>query len=254
MAPPLHKIVRARDPVVMLRERPDASSRAVSALLYGEDATEITAEEDFIHVICAHDGYEGWLARAAMEIPAHQITHTISVRASPVFPAPDIKTPVINIIPFASRVSVQHIEKNWAYLADGSVLPACHIIPLGVTQKAGLHSIALKHFMDVPYIWGGRSSFGLDCSGLVQLVYAAIGLALPRDSGPQRHYLTKITECQDGSIACFKGHIGIMADSKTLLHANATAMAVTLDPLAEVIKIVEQEEGAGSFYGFYSHK
>jgi cell wall-associated NlpC family hydrolase len=115
-------------------------------------------------------------------------------------------------------------------------VPACHLMPVG-TREPDYVAVA-ERFLGVPYLWGGKSSLGLDCSGLVQIALTASGAACPRDSDMQEHALgaaVPLTELQRGDLVFWNDHVAIVRDQATLIHANAFHMAVAFEPAREAI-------------------
>ena len=144
-------------------------------------------------------------------------------------------------MPYGARLCVRSIEDRHARLADGHFIPVPQIAPLDVPTTDWVAEA--ERFLGVGYVWGGRSSWGLDCSALVQLARQAAGFECPRDSDMQAEGLGRTlpdqAPLQRGDLIFWKGHVGIMSSAETLLHANAHHMAVTTEPLAEAIQRIE---------------
>ena len=153
-----------------------------------------------------------------------------------VYPAANMKAPTILALPLGAAVRI--IEQRDAFLAtsDGGFLYAKHLLPIG--DHAGDFVAVAETLIGVPYLWGGKSPLGIDCSGLVQCALARAGIAAPRDSDLQQAGLgrpvTPEEPLQRGDLVFWKGHVGIMRDASTLLHANATHMLVASEPFEEV--------------------
>jgi cell wall-associated NlpC family hydrolase len=185
------------------------------------------------------DGYVGWLSANALAAPDAPPTHKVAALRTLVFPAPAIKHPPLEGLPLGSRVAVLGFEKEFAVLANGFV-PAGHLADL---DAAAPDFVAVaERFVGVPYLWGGKSSLGIDCSGLVQVALTAAGIGCPRDSDMQEAGLgatvtpaPHFTNLQRGDLIFWKGHVAIVANARSIVHANAFHMAVVIEPLAEAI-------------------
>lgn len=146
-----------------------------------------------------------------------------------------MKSPVTDTLSFGSRIAVTATHEKFAQINDGSWIYLKHISPVKKRNKDYV-ATALK-FLETPYYWGGRSGFGIDCSGLVQVSLARAGIPVPRDTDVQVDKIGKpVKTPKTGDIVFFSGHVGIMVDNKNILHANAFHMKVTVEPLKEVAK------------------
>jgi cell wall-associated NlpC family hydrolase len=222
-------------PQVAMRGQPDAKASAVSELLHGEGFDLFDQSGDWAFGRSAHDRYTGYLPMAALaEPPAEPApNHRITARSAPVFTAPDIKSPILHHLPMGSHIAAVE-DGRFLALSGGGYLHAAHIAPLADTS---LLSVA-RRYIGAPYVWGGRSPRGIDCSGLVQASLGFCGVAAPRDSDQQREALglaISFTDRQPGDLIFFPGHVGIIAESDHLLHANAHGMTTCEEPLADVL-------------------
>ncbi|NJC09744.1 C40 family peptidase [Polymorphobacter fuscus] len=228
------------DPVTMtcivprtaLRSAGDAAAGAVSELLFGEDFDLFDTVGDWGHGRSAHDHYTGWVPMAALGDKVGTAAHSVTARAAPLFAAADIKAAVLAELPFGARVDGEW-QADFLALASGGYLHRRHLAPPPATPIAVAHG-----FAGAPYLWGGRTPFGIDCSGLVQASLAACGIAAPRDSDQQRDTLGRavaFADRQGGDLVFFPGHVGILVDADTLFHANAYWMTTRAEPLADVI-------------------
>ena len=186
------------------------------------------------------DGYVGYLPAAALARPGAAPTHRVSALRTLMFPVPYIKAPPMAALPFMSQVSVKREEGGFAVTGDGGFVFAKH---LSLLARAETDFIATaRKFLGVPYLWGGRSSSGLDCSGLVQLALQAAGIKCPRDSDLQAAIGKPVSFSGDmkilmrGDLMCWKGHIGFVTDGGRMLHANAFHMMVAEEPVQEAIE------------------
>ena len=209
-----------------------ADATAVSELLWGEGFDLFDVAGDWGFGRSSHDRYTGWVAMAALRDNPVMATQPVTARVAPLFARADIKAPVLASLPFGAQVGGD-VEGKFLAVAGGGYLHLRHLAPLPSTPIE-----VARLFSGAPYVWGGRTPVGVDCSGLVQAALAACGIACPRDSDQQREALGTAVDFADrsgGDIIFFPGHVGILIDADTLLHANAHWMAVVAEPLADVI-------------------
>ncbi|HLL26708.1 MAG TPA: NlpC/P60 family protein [Xanthobacteraceae bacterium] len=232
----VHHVVDASAP---LRHAPQADAPLDSEALQGEEVTVYeTSDEGWCWGQLASDGYVGYLPANALAPGAFAATHRVVALRTFVFPAPDIKAPPVVALPFASRVRIAREEKDFG-VGGGGFIPAQHLAPLAAVAPDFVATA--RRFIGTAYLWGGRTSLGIDCSGLVQLALQAAGIECPRDSDMQAKLGAEIPFSGDlqtlkrGDLICWKGHIGLVAEAGRLLHANAFHMQTAEEPLAEAI-------------------
>lgn len=222
----------------MLRQAGSAQAQAVSQLLPGEGFALLDSAGDWGWGYSVHDGYCGYVALGEIAPAAADPTHVVHVRSALVFAEPSIKTPQVAAYPMGSQIAVtgsSECGKFWQ--VTGGWMSVRHAVPLA--DRICDPVDRAQQLIGAPYLWGGRSGDALDCSGLVQLVLALAGHDCPRDSDQQMaalgRALTDDEALQRGDVVFFPGHVGIMADADTLIHANAHWMQVACEPLADVI-------------------
>ncbi|MDF1610351.1 NlpC/P60 family protein [Hoeflea sp. YIM 152468] len=230
-------------PIADLRPRPDQDCGIDTQALYGEALTVFDRAGGWAWVQLAADGYVGYVREDSIRDGEAQATHVVSVPRSFVYPGPDLRFPHRHCLSMGSRVRVTGAAETratpYALLDDGSAMIATHLRPVGDIAPDDAVSIAAR-FLETPYLWGGRSGFGIDCSGLVQMALAMTGKPAPRDSDQQATQLGVAIDperdrLQRGDLVFWKGHVGFLEDAQTLLHASGGTMSVTREPLQQAI-------------------
>ncbi|GGH08607.1 peptidase P60 [Alsobacter metallidurans] len=240
--------MRLVTPAAWIRRSPTPDAPADTQALFGEhfDAYEIT-DEGWAWGQLATDGYVGWMSAEALA-PAAEPTHRVAVLRTFVYPGPSIKITPSEAISIGSRIVVERLQGAFAVTASGGFIFADHLAPLDAAEDDFV--AVAERFVGVPYLWGGRTSLGLDCSGLVQLSLAASGRKCPRDSDMQEAGLGEpvadweAEPLRRGDFVFWKGHIGVMQDAERLLHANGTHMLVVSEPFAEARARILEKTGA----------
>jgi len=243
-------VKRVIAPVADLRRAPRGDEGLDTQLLHGEIFTVYDSREGWAWGQSAVDGYVGYVsADALVEATGWAPTHCVAVPRTLVFPVPDIRLTPLYALFLASQVAVVRIEDSFARLADGSFAVARHLMPASavVSDSAG----TAAQFLNAPYLWGGRTSLGVDCSGLIQLALARAGIAAPRDSDLQEKDIgapvalaSARNNLKRGDLVCWEGHGGIMLDAASLIHASAFHMAVVIEPLVQAEARIAPVAGA----------
>ena len=229
-----------------LRRAPSPDAPQDSEALHGESVTVYDERDGYAWGQMQTDGYVGYLRAADLGVACER-THHVVVPRTFVYPGPSIKLPIAMALSLGARLRVSSTGNDFLMLENGGHVFAAHAAPLA--QAAPDFVSVAETLLHVPYLWGGRSSLGLDCSGLVQLALAAAGIAAPRDSDQQEASLGAAlpdgAELRRGDVVFWKGHVGILADAQTLLHASGHHMMVAREPLAQACaRILAKSFGA----------
>ncbi|WP_299868780.1 C40 family peptidase [uncultured Hoeflea sp.] len=234
---------RINVPVAAIRPRPEADSSIDTEVLFGETLSMFERMDGWAWVQLDSDHYVGYVDETVLVDGPNDATHVVAAPRSFVYPGADLRFPPEHALSMASRVKVTGTAltrgTEYALLDDGSAMIAGHLLPVGEIANDDPVSVAAL-FLNTPYLWGGRSGFGIDCSGLVQMALAMTGKSAPRDSDQQAAHLgEEIDPARDGlmrgDLVFWKGHVGFLEDEQTLLHASGGTMSVTREPLQAAI-------------------
>ena len=231
---------RVVDPIAPLRRAPSQDAPLDTEALFGERvAVYETTDEGWAWGQLELDGYVGWLPANALGDVAAPATHRVTALRTFVFPKSDIKALPLTALPFGSRLAIAREQGGFAVMEQGGFIPLQHVAPLAHREPDFVATA--RRFLGAPYLWGGRSALGLDCSGLVQLALQAAGIDCPRDSDMQAEigaavdFKGDLSQLKRGDLVYWSGHVGFVADAGRLLHANAFHMAVAEEPLTAAI-------------------
>jgi cell wall-associated NlpC family hydrolase len=215
-----------------VRPRPSAEADPSSELLPGEEMSVLEFSGGWAWGYSRHDHYVGYVEAIEL-VDAPPPTHIVTAREATILPEPDAKVPALATLPMGSRLTGEVCD-GFVRTEIGFVSPN-DVRELGATEKDPV--TVAERLIGAPYLMGGRTPSGIDCSGLVQLSLALCGIPAPRDSDQQRVLGTPLeeeAELRRGDILFFEGHVGFMADAERLIHATGHHGSVVLEPLAEV--------------------
>ncbi len=216
-----------------------SESATVSEVGFGEGVLAYDGEAGFIRVATVRDGYHGWVPVAALgDLP--EPTHRLMALRAHVYAAPRVSAPRLLPLAYGAPLHAFRASEGWAQIALGKGTGYVRqrlLEPLTATPTPTRENIIAfaSRFLEVPYVWGGVSAWGLDCSGLVQTVYRSHGVMLPRDSDQQAACGSAVApeDIESADLIFFPGHVGIALSNGRFLHANAHHMCVTLDDFGD---------------------
>jgi cell wall-associated NlpC family hydrolase len=222
------------DALAPLRRAPAADAELMTQALRGERVTIYDRNgEGWAWGQLDSDGYVGWLPDAALGKPGAAPTHRITAIRTFAFGGPSIQLPPVETLMMGSSVTVTREDGVFAITREGWHLPKSHLAAIG-HRETDFVAVS-ERFLGTPYLWGGKSSLGMDCSGLVQISLNAAGIGCPRDSDMQQDSLgraldqAEVKNLRRGDLLFWKGHVAIARDAETIVHANAHHMATAIE-------------------------
>jgi len=230
-------------PVSNIHAAPAFDAGVDSQLLHGEGVRVFDEAEGWFWIQAETDNYVGYVETATLAQGATDLTHVVCAVRSFVYPQAELKSPPVDAHSMGARVKVVGQEEKrgtrYALLAGGGAMIADHLRP--VDDHAPDYVEIAERFLHTPYLWGGRSGFGIDCSGLVQLSMQMAGRLCPRDTDMQASGLGEPVDqpqLRRGDLVFWKGHVAIMLDEQSIIHANGHTMTVAIEPLEQAIERV----------------
>src|SRR4051794_28988732 len=231
------------DRVAPLRIAPSSDAEQKTQALKGERVTIYDRDgEGWAWGQLNSDGYVGWLPDRALATPGAVPTHKVTALLTFTFPGPSIKLPPAGSLTLGARLAVRRNDGAFAVMHNGLYVPHQHLGALDANESDFV--AVAERFSGTPYLWGGKTSLGIDCSGLVQVALTAAGIGCPRDSDMQEQALgrtlpeSESKKLQRGDLIFWEGHVAIVRDAETIVHANAYHMATAIeDTYAAIARI-----------------
>lgn len=240
------QVVAPRAPLL---RRAEVYAPMDTELLFGETFRVYETEGDWCWGQSVHDDYVGYVASNSLQHPVAAVTHRVVSLRTFLYPEPDIKTRPAMPLSMNAKLSVSAAEGKFVELAGGGYVVSSHLSKID-TYATDFVAVA-EEFLGVPYLWGGRDARGLDCSGLVQMSMERCGIACLRDTDLQEATLGErlpdpqnLSVLRRGDLIFWRGHVGIMSDPETLLHANATHMRTVKEPIVEAVRRIDKSDGS----------
>lgn len=234
-------------PQTQMRLAPRFDAQLATEALLGEGVTVYEERGGWAWAQLHSDGYVGYIPLDGLTALVEQPTHKVSARATFVYPAPDIKLPPFMRLSFGSEIIVANRDARFVELARGGYVFAAHVVPR--EERARDFVRVAERLVGSPYLWGGRTSNGLDCSALTQLALQAGGYACPRDSDMQEAETgTPVGDfasegLRRGDLIFWKGHVALALSGEWLIHASGHQMEVVIEPIRRAIERIGETQG-----------
>lgn len=238
------KVMVATAPAAPLRRSPDPAAEQLDQVLFGELFEVLDVQAGFAWGRARRDGYVGYVEASALAQAAAAPTLRVAAIRTYAFAEPSIKSRALGPFSINSLIVAEAREGRFVKAAGSGWFVERHLAPIGADFETDAAGVA-ERFLGAPYLWGGRESLGVDCSGLVQQSLFACGRACPRDTDQQEQAFAPIGRdaLRRGDLVFWRGHVAMMLDGARIIHANAHHMAVAVEPLDEVIARVVAADG-----------
>ena len=235
-------------PVAPILRRPQTSAPMETQALFGETFRVYEEKDGWAWGQAALDDYVGYVEASALSKRSYKPTHSIAALRTFIFPKPDLKSRPVTPLSINAKVRVVGARGDYSEIERGGYVFTAHLAPVGAYVRDFV--TVAEQFVGVPYLWGGRDSFGVDCSGLVQAALERAGISALRDTdlleaalGEPLKEPVDLTRLRRGDLVFWKGHMGVMVDGLRLIHSNATHMRTVIEPLEIAAARIAKTEG-----------
>lgn len=234
---------RIAQPIAPILAEPDNAAMRTSEALYGESLEILSRHGQWCQVRLLKDHYEGFVAadqlQAEATVNSLPSSHRVASRSTLLFSQADLKSQLLHRLPFGAELTLTDVAGTpFSQTACGYHVWTSHCLPLSECHPLTPLQLAQQVFLGTPYLWGGRSPEGIDCSGLVQALAHSQGLSIPRDSGDQERFLqtdVSADDYQPQDLVYWPGHTGILVSPSDILHATAHSLSCVIEPLQAVV-------------------